>query len=198
MADIAQSDLEERPARPVAVRTWPYRAFERVLMALNGAGSLWIFALMLLICADVAGRYFFNRPIDGVTDIAATSVIGIVFLQLGAAVHGDRMTRSSAVLELLGRSSQRARAVVEACFLFVGALMFALVVRATWPLLVRSIERNEFFGVEGVFTFPTWPVRLIMVVGAIAVTLAYLNQVWELLRRAFGREPAAGAPEQAP
>jgi TRAP-type C4-dicarboxylate transport system permease small subunit len=104
------------------------------------------------------------------------------------------MTRSSAVLELLARRSPRARALVEACFLFVGALMFALVVRATWPLLVRSIERNEFFGVEGVFTFPTWPVRLIMVVGAIAVALAYLIQVWELLGRAFGRQP----PEHAP
>jgi TRAP-type C4-dicarboxylate transport system permease small subunit len=194
VAEIAPPDLEDRPAPPSAARRWPYRAFERVLMALNGAGSLWIFALMLLICADVVGRYFFNRPIDGVTDIAATSVIGIVFLQLGAAVHGDRMTRSSAVLELLARRSPRARALVEACFLFVGALMFALVVRATWPLLVRSIERNEFFGVEGVFTFPTWPVRLIMVVGAIAVALAYLIQVWELLGRAFGRQP----PEHAP
>jgi TRAP-type mannitol/chloroaromatic compound transport system permease small subunit len=59
--------------------------------------------------------------------------------------------------------------------------MFALIVRATWPLLQRSIERQEFFGVPGLFTMPTWPIRLIMVIGSTAVVLVYLVKALDLV-----------------
>lgn len=171
--------------QPATSRSWLYRAFERVVMVLNSIGTIWIFALMFLICADVVLRSGFNRPIDGVTDIAAFSIIGIVFLQLGATVHTGRMTKGDVLLELITRRSRRAGAWVESLFLLVGTAMFALVVRASWPLLMRSFERKEFFGVEGVFTFPTWPVRMIIVVGAGAVAIAYLFQIALVLQRAY-------------
>jgi TRAP-type mannitol/chloroaromatic compound transport system permease small subunit len=186
VAGIAEPQLEDQPAPPAEHRSWPYLAFERVLMALNNIGSVWIFALMFLICADVVMRAFFNAPIDGVADIAAFSIIGIVFLQLGATVHTNRMTKGDVLLEIISKRSARAGALVEALFLFVGAVMFALIIRAAWPLLTRAIQRDEFFGVQGVFTFPTWPVRVIIIVGSIAVVLVYLVKVWEQLRRALG------------
>lgn len=161
------------------------RMFMRALMLLNSIGSVWIFALMLLIVADVIARSGFNHPIDGVTDISAFSIIGIVFLQLGATVYTGRMTKGDVLLELLNRRSRRAGAMLEALFLLVGAAVFALIVRAIWPTLTRSLARNEFFGVEGVFTFPTWPVRTIIVVGAAAVVLTYLLQAAKALRAGF-------------
>ena len=137
--------------------------------------------LMFLVCADVIGRSVFNHPIDGVSEIAAFSVVGIVFLQAAATVHSGRMTQSTMVLDWLGQRSIRARHLVEAGFMMIGAVMFALIVRATWPLLIRSIERQEFFGVPGIFTMPTWPIRLIMVIGATAVVLVYVLKLFDLL-----------------
>jgi TRAP-type mannitol/chloroaromatic compound transport system permease small subunit len=154
-------------------------------MLLNSIGSVWIFALMLLIVADVIARSGFNHPIDGVTDISAFSIIGIVFLQLGATVYTGRMTKGDVLLEFLNRRSRRVGAMLEALFLLVGAAVFALIVRAIWPTLTRAIARKEFFGVEGVFTFPTWPVRTIIVVGAAAVVLTYLLQAAKVLRAGF-------------
>lgn len=162
------------------------------MLVLNSIGTIWIFALMFLICADVVARSGFNKPIDGVTDIAAFSIIGIVFLQLAATVHVNRMTKGDVLLEIISRRSRVAGAWVESLFLLVGVIMFALIVRASWPLLTQSITRNQFFGVEGVFTFPTWPIRAIIVVGAASVAIAYVMQIANTLRLAY-RDRAAGA-----
>ena len=159
----AAPDFDDRgPSRPDQERHGlAYRIFDRVLMLLNSIGSIWIFVLMFLICADVVARSGFNHPIDGVTDIAAFSIIGIVFLQLGATVHTGRMTKGDVLLELLSNRSKRAGAIMESLFLLVGATMFCMVIWASWTPFMRAVSRNEFFGVEGVFTFPTWPIRLI-------------------------------------
>jgi TRAP-type mannitol/chloroaromatic compound transport system permease small subunit len=179
---FGDADTARPPGQPVGL---PERLFMRALMLLNSIGSVWIFALMLLIVADVIARSGFNHPIDGVTDISAFSIIGIVFLQLGATVYTGRMTKGDVLLEFLNRRSRRAGAMLEALFLLVGAAVFALIVRAIWPTLTRAIARKEFFGVEGVFTFPTWPVRTIIVVGAAAVVLTYLLQAAKVLRAGF-------------
>ena len=190
MEGMAEQRLAEEPSRPAVPRSWPYRAFERTIMVLNSIGSIWIFALMFLICADVVMRDFFNAPINGVSDIAAFSIIGIMFLQIGATVHTDRMTKGDVLLGMVQKRRPRVAALIEALFLLVGAVMFALIVRATWPLFARAVQRNEFFGVEGVFTFPTWPVRVIIIVGAVVVTVAYLIKVWTFLVTAFRRGEA--------
>ncbi len=184
MESAPQFDDTARPADQP--KGWIERIFVGAVDILNSIGTIWIFVLMFLIVADVIARSGFNRPIDGVTDIAAFSIIGIVFLQIGATVHTGRMTKGDVLLEILARRSKGAAAVVETLFLAVGALMFALIIRASWPLLVRSLARSEFFGVEGVFTFPTWPIRLIIVVGAAATVIAYLIQITKVLKNGFG------------
>ena len=181
---FGEAESPQSPAEPVGLFE---RLYMRALMLLNSIGSIWIFALMILIVADVVARSGFNQPINGVTDIASFSIIGIVFLQLGATVYTGRMTKGDVLLEILNRYSRRTGALLEALFLLVGAAMFALIVRAIWPTLTRALARNEYFGVEGVFTFPTWPVRMIIVVGAAAVVITYLLQAAKALHAGFAR-----------
>lgn len=190
--EAARHEVDASASQASLQHGFAYRAFERFLMVLNSIGTIWIFALMFLICADVVARSGFNHPIDGVTDIAAFSIIGIVFLQLAATVHVNRMTKGDVLLEIISRRSRVAGAWVESLFLLLGVIMFALIVRASWPLLTQSITRNQFFGVEGVFTFPTWPIRGIIVVGAASVAIAYLMQIVNTLRLAY-RARADGA-----
>ena len=162
-------------------RSWPRRTFEATLSGLNNLGSLWIIGLTLLVGADIVARSGFNHPLDAVSEIAAFSVVGIMFLQAAATVHSGRMTKSTMLLDWVAARSQRARNVIEASYMLLGAVIFGLIVRATWPNLLRSIDRSEFFGVPGLFTIPTWPIRLIMVVGASAVVLVYLLKIRDLL-----------------
>jgi len=163
--DLAALDAEE-----------PARGFDPVRLLLDGLaaiGTIWTFGLMLLICADVIGRSFLNAPITGVAEIAAHSVVGIVFLQIGATIYHRRMTRADFLIDRLARVAPRAGAAVETVFLVIGALAMAFVAQAAWPGLWNSVELREFFGVQGVFTIPTWPFRALIVLGGAAGALAY-------------------------
>lgn len=145
-----------------------------LLDTLAAIGTIWTFGLMCLICADVIGRSFLNAPITGVAEIAAHSVVGIVFLQIGATVYSRRMTRADFLIERLHRSVPGLALVIEVVFMLLGAAIMAFVAQAAWPGMWNSMAGREFFGVQGIFTVPTWPFRALIVLGGSAGAVAYL------------------------
>ncbi len=155
-----------------------------VAAALSSIGTAWIGGLMLLVVADVVGRNFLNAPITGVSEIAARSVVAIVFLQVSAAILQRRLTRADFVLRRLGGRSPRTLALIEALFSLIGAVVFALVLWASWPKLLDAWTGAEFFGVQGVFTVPTWPFRGVTVFGAALAACAALYVAAQELRKA--------------
>jgi TRAP-type C4-dicarboxylate transport system permease small subunit len=181
--ELAVEGASGAPADP-----HPLEGIARVLAAV---GTVWIFLLMLMIVADVVGRNFLNTPITGVAEFAARSVASIVFLQLAAAVCAGRMTRSDFLLRLIGARSIATLRVLEVFNALLGALLFAALALIAWPELADAWRGNEFFGVQGVYTMPTWPFRALIVGGSLAAAAAYLFQIPSLWRHAgeFG-EPS--------
>lgn len=163
-------DMAALEAGPPAQGFDPVRI---VLDAMAAIGTIWTFGLMLLICADVIGRSFLNAPITGVAEIAAHSVVGIVFLQIGATIYHRRMTRADFLIERIVRRLPVLGRTLETLFLLIGMLAMAFVAQAAWPGLWNAVERAEFFGVQGVFTIPTWPFRVLIVLGGAAGAFAY-------------------------
>lgn len=145
--------------------------------AMSAIGTAAIGALMLLIVADVIGRNLLDLPITGVSEIAGRTVVAIVFLQVPAAILQLRLTRADFLVRRIARSSPRAVALMEMCFCLVGAIVFALIVWSSWPKFTSAWASGEFFGVQGVWTIPTWPFRGITVLGAAIATLAALYRV---------------------
>ena len=149
-------------------------AFDRVLSGLNAIGSLWILALMVLINFDAFGRTLFARPINGVIEMIELSIVGIVFLQLGDATRRGRLTRSDGFFGLMLRRRPGIGRTMGAIFDLAAAAFMALILYGSFPLLTRAIERGYYVGEEGVFTFPLWPVRLIVVIGCAVTLLQFL------------------------
>jgi TRAP-type mannitol/chloroaromatic compound transport system permease small subunit len=141
---------------------------------LNAIGSLVIGAVMLLMCSDVLLRNFANHPIDGVAELVATSIIVIVFLQLPATLRHGRMARADLFLDPFVARRPRAGLLLRAFYALCGAFACSVIAYATWPVLVRAWVDAEFLGVQGVFTFPTWPMRAVVVLSAGLATLQYM------------------------
>ena len=139
-------------------------------------GTLWTFMLMFLIVADVIGRSFLSMPITGVAEIAAHSIVAIVFLQLAANVHAKRLTRADFLIEKIARGAPRLAAGIETLFLVSGVLIMAMIAYAGWKPLVGAYTSAEYFGVRGVFTIVTWPIRAIIVGGASLAGIVFLVQ----------------------
>ena len=165
MMDTANADSGAPPPRTTLL--------DRFVILMNAVGSLWVLALVLLIDADAGGRTLFNIPIAGMIEFVAVSLAVIVFCQLADTIRLGKLTRSDTFLARLAGGSQGARAVV-AGFELLGALVMGLILIGTIPLLLQSYQRGYFIGVRGVFTFPDWPVKAIVIVGASAALLCFL------------------------
>ena len=163
----------------------PYGAvLGSVAAAMSAVGTASIGALMLLIVADVIGRNFLNAPITGVSEIAARAVVAIVFLQVPAAILQLRLTRADFLVRRLQSSNPRFVAWLEALFCLAGAIVFALILWASWSKFLDAWQTKEFFGVQGVWTIPTWPFRGITILGSAIAVLAALYRAREELRAA--------------
>lgn len=155
-------------------------------------GTAWIFLMMMLVVADVLGRNFLNAPITGVAEFAARSVASIVFLQLAAGVCSGRMTRSDFLLQIIGRRSPGALRAIEVFNVLLGCVLFLALAVIAWPELAEAKRSSEFFGVQGVFTVPTWPFRALIVLGSAFAAAAYLLCIPALLREEA--PPPVGVP----
>ena len=154
----------------------------RVAEVLAAIGTLWIFAMMLLVVADVVGRNFLDAPITGVAEFASRSVASIVFLTLASAICSGRMTRSDFVPRLLGSRAPGLVRTLEIGNALLGILLFSALAVIGWPELVSSWRGNEYFGVQGVATMAAWPFRGLLVGGAGVAALAYLLAIPPLWR----------------
>lgn len=157
------------------------RSFSAFVAGMNSVGTVLIFGLVILINLDVFSRFLFNAPIDGVTELVELSIVAIVFLQLADAVRAGRLTRSDGLYLRLQQSHPRFAHVLGALFDLAGAVFFVTIIMGSVPRLVDAWQRNYFAGNKGIFVVPVWPVRLILVIGALTVVFVFLGLAWKHL-----------------
>ena len=163
-------------------------------MALNVVGTLLILAIMILVNADVIGRGALGLPISGVPEMVSMSIVAIVFLQVAQTFRMGRLTRSEAVLGMIQSRSPRFRALVEFIFCCGAIGIMAQLLNASWPLFLKSWIRNTFEGTIGDFTAPIWPVKLIILIGCVALIVQLLLAASDALQTAWhGTNDPAGA-----
>jgi TRAP-type C4-dicarboxylate transport system permease small subunit len=161
--------------------------FSRFVAGLNSVGTVIIFVMMILINVDVFARFLFNAPIDGVTELVELSIVAIVFLQLGDAVRCGRLTRSDGLYSRLVKHKPKLGHLLGMVYDLAGAFFFSAILIGAIPLLQDAWERGYFAGNKGLVVIPIWPVRLILVVGCITVTLVFLGFVRKHISAMLGR-----------
>jgi len=158
-------DFLAAPRHPV------FRVLDALTTVLNAIGTLLIVGVMLAINLDVLSRSLFGQPVSGVPEIVSMSIVAIVFLQIGHSLRVGGLTRAEILLD---RLPLRVRAGLEAFYCLVGAGLCVVLFQGVVPLFERAWTRNVFVGAIGDFTAPTWPVRLIVLIGIVALGLQFL------------------------
>lgn len=153
--------------------------FHKWVFALNSLGTLWIFAIMVLMNTDIFMRFVFGAPIDGVTEIIEMSIAGIVFLQLADAVRAGRLTRSDGLYNKIAAARPKLGHILGFFFDLCGAIFFICILFGGIPMFIDAWVGNEYTGVDGVFTFVVWPIRFIMVISCISVVGVF---IWFMIK----------------
>lgn len=150
------------------------RLYPRFISLTNAAGTVWIFALMLLIVTDIIGRWLFNLPVTGVPLIVSHSIVAIVFMQLASTLEAGRVTRTSVFIGGLLKTRPFAAAVYQLLFHSLGVVVLSAITIGTYPLLEKTWATGEWVGTDTDVSFVIWPLKAIIVLGASLTAIQFL------------------------
>ena len=165
------------------------RIFDWIVVTANAAASGWIFVLMALVTSDIVLRFVFASPISGVTEIVEISIVIILYLQLTHTLKVGRMTRSDALYSTILRRYPAVGNIMGFFFSAAGVGLMIAIIKGGWPKWIQAYHGNFFVGNVGVFTFPEWPQRLILVIGCALLAIQFALLALDNIRALFGKHP---------
>ena len=150
------------------------RALGVLVVASNNLGSLLIFVMMLAVVADVTGRYLLNAPINGTAEMVTIAVVAVLYMQLSYTLRSGRMTRSDAFYARLIERRPMIGNAFGLVFHSAGICLCVAIMIGAWPKWLAAWLEDFYVGVIGVFTFPEWPLLLIIFLGCGLTGLQFL------------------------
>lgn len=157
---------------------------------LGAVGTIWIVAIMVLICADVVMRWLWSMPVPRVPEITGYSIVAITFLQLSGAVRNRRLTRADAIYERLERKRPVAAHVLTAVYDLSGLALMVIIVVGVWPELANAWIHDDYFGSRGSFAVAIWPFRAVVVACAAVAGIEFAVGAWQSIHDALVDDPA--------
>ena len=138
---------------------------------------------MLTICADIVARNGLGQSLPVVSELGALALVMIVYLQLATTIRHDRLVRADILIGAIGIRFPRIGLLLDTLFDIAGAVVIAILAWSTLGILERDLRATEFIGVTGVLTLPTWPFRVLILLGAAVAAVQFTIQAVDRLAR---------------
>ncbi len=137
-----------------------------------------IIVMMLLVTANVCGRYFFNSPILGTPELACLMMIIIVFPALAWAALEEKHIKVDFIMD---RFPRRVQVIVDNITLLIALGMFAII---TWQSFPAAIDSSD---VSSLLSVPQAPFYWVMAVGwamfSISIVALLVKRVSEAFKK---------------
>lgn len=136
--------------------------------------------MMLLICADVFGRYVIRHPIVGAYEVAEFFMSTIVFVALAYTQLQKANVSVDLVYERLPPKVQSAMAI------FNTLLALGLFLLITWlgsADVLRALELND--RTAGLVRLPLWPAKAMVPLGSGLLCLQFITDIWDRIHELF-------------
>ena len=169
-----------------------------LVIASNNLGSLLIFVMTFAVVADVTGRYVFKAPIYGTAEMVTMAVVVILYLQLPYTLRSGRMTRSDAFYTRLVERHPIAGNTLGFVFHVAGVCLALAIMYGAWPKFLAAWRSGYYVGVIEVFSFPEWPLLLVIFIGCALTGLQFVLLAIGNLLKVFGVAPLVTEPHSEP
>jgi TRAP-type C4-dicarboxylate transport system permease small subunit len=142
---------------------------ERGLLALSILSGFATLLIIIVVCADVAGRFMFNSPMHGGVEFSELLMVVLVFFGLAAA----QQQRQNYSIELLTRMfPEWAQKLLE---LIGYVTCLAIVILLAWPSSKQALQSF------GIVPFPLWPSRVLLAVGLWLLAVQFSCDIYRFL-----------------
>jgi TRAP-type C4-dicarboxylate transport system permease small subunit len=157
--------------------------FPSLEKGLNWASSLALLGMMFLVTADVGSRYLFNSPITGTLEFTEFAMIVIIYLGLA---YTQFLKAHIKIDFLIVRMPRRMRGFCDFISYLTGAILFGLIVWNGTGMFIYSFRTKEV--TIGTLELPIYPVKFLIPVGSLILTIRFLIDMKNALKGAIGRE----------
>lgn len=142
-------------------------------------GSIGLLLSMFLSVADVIGTQM-GHPVSGALEFTESTMVLVVF----GGIAWAQIRRAHVRVELVYLNvGNRMRSVMDIITSIAGIVFFGLLV---WQGAVEALYSWQIGeSTSGLFRFPLWPARWILVFGSVLMILQLLLDLWRDLTR-FG------------
>jgi TRAP-type C4-dicarboxylate transport system permease small subunit len=156
--------------------------FDRIIEIFAVLAAILLIFLMLLVCAEVVMRYFFNMPIQGVLELSEYSLLFISFLPAIWILRKEGHTKIDIVLLMLSPKAQKVINIITTVLCALASLILA------WYGFKIALEHFSLNIRLSTLLMP--PSYLIISI----IPIAYLLLFIQLIRRAVGFATGTSLP----
>ena len=145
--------------------------------------------MMLMVTADVLGRFFFSTQIQGTTELTEFMMVALLYLSLS---HTQALKGHINVDIFLSYFKKRTRLVFDLITYLLGLVLFALI---TWQGTLAAIKAWTFWETTfGVILFPLFPAKVLVPLGSFLLCLRYLLDIKEAIKTLGHKESYFARP----
>lgn len=145
-----------------------------------------LLVMSLIGCADVVATQFLDLPIPAALELVETLLVASIFLAISHAQKERRHIQVNAVLNHLSPGARQAcLAFGDLCTL----VLFSMIAWYAWKSAAHSLSVGEFK--SGLISFPLWPARITLAIGASLMLLQAAVDLKGRLRSLARRSPVA-------
>lgn len=170
--------------------SWCNRGLGWLVVGANGLSAAFVLVLMVLVMADIIGRYLFNSPVPMTYEVGSFMMVFIVFLGLA---YTQRMGAHIRVEFLTLHLSAQTRALLDIVASVLGLGLYAVITYEGFLWSWTSWEVGDY--VAGLVNIPRYPSQFVVPFGAAILCLQFLadivRRVSEL--RSLRQDAAPGA-----
>lgn len=156
----------------------------KIIRFLNVLSSILVVIVGVWVIIDVIGRIVFNYPLTGTPEVAAYSIVAIAFLQMPNVLLEDAHIRSTLVISKLRPA---ARELAEIFSSVLGVALFVAAIIGSWKQTLASWATWEYGG-EGSLHVPVYPIRTIILVGCILMSIQFGIRIFASINRLCQRK----------
>ena len=140
-----------------------------------------VLILMILVTADIIGRYVFSKPVPMTYEIGSFLMVFIVFLGIG---YTQRMKAHIRVEFFTLRLPPRFKAGLDLLALTLGIILYVAIFYQGMKWSYTSFQVGDY--VAGLVNLPRWPSQFAIPLGALLLSLQFasdfVHRYLELLR----------------
>jgi TRAP-type C4-dicarboxylate transport system permease small subunit len=146
-----------------------YRTYGRLLRGFGLISEFATLVMMVLVVANIFGRYVLNRPLNGTLEFTESLLVLIIFLSLALTQYDGGHIRVTLLTRRLPKAYARGATVV--CML-CGAAFFGWCAYAAWIFAYQAWTFNEYEW--GTVVFPLYPVKFVVFLGILLLAVQFV------------------------